>query len=48
MELESQIFKASRQIRIKGGQTILDFGCGYRVYPDHQNSWGVGKSVCLR
>jgi ubiquinone/menaquinone biosynthesis C-methylase UbiE len=32
MELESQILELLRQIGIKRGQTVLDFGCGYGAY----------------
>jgi predicted TPR repeat methyltransferase len=39
MEPESQVLKVLRQVGIKRGQTILDFGCGCKVYPDRQNSW---------
>ena len=32
METESQILKVLRQVGIKRGQTLLDFGCGYGTY----------------
>jgi precorrin-6B methylase 2 len=32
MELESRILEVLRQIRIKRGQTVLDFDCGYGAY----------------
>jgi len=32
MELESRVLDMLQQIGIRGGQTVLDFGCGYGAY----------------